>query len=273
MNRKRSQSRIQADFPLIKRIENLKSDHPFWGYRRVWSYLRYRDGIVVGKNRIYRLMTEQKLLVSPNTKLRAKRYTTRPKPRAKIPNQYWGIDMTKVCLSSWGWVYVHVVLDWCTKEVIGYHVSPTSKTEDWLEALNQAVNTRFPEGIHAKRGKPKLISDNGCQPTSTAFMKACHSLKIRQIFTTWNNPKGNADTERFFRTLKEDFVWLNEWHLPFEFQADFATWIHAYNTDFPHQSLAHKTPLQAHSFFIQKKRKRKEKSTTPKSAKYSLILA
>ena len=55
-------------------------------------------------------------------------------------------------------------------------------------------------------------------------MKACSQLKIKQIFTTWNNPKGNADTERVFRTLKEDLVWTNEWHLSFEFQGDLELW-------------------------------------------------
>jgi transposase InsO family protein len=213
------------------------------------------------------------LLVLPDTKLKAKRYSTRPKPRAKVPNQYWGTDMTKIRLKSWGWIYVHVVLDWCTKEIIGTCVSTTSKTEDWLEALNQAVNARFPEGIHHKKGKPKLITDNGCQPTSTRFMQACSTLGIKQIFTTWNNPKGNADTERVFRTLKEDLVWTHEWDLPFEFQADFDTWIHDYNTDFPHQSLNHKTPLQFYQAFLDLRLKRKEARLSKFTHIYSLISA
>ena len=73
-------------------------------------------------------------------------------------------------------------------------------------------------------------------------MKTCSQLKIKQIFTSWNNPKGKADTERFFRTLKEALVWINDWDNPFEFQKDFHSWIRAYNTDFPHQSLNYLTP-------------------------------
>ena len=34
---------------------------------------------------------------------------------------------------------------------------------------------------------------------------------IQQVFTSYSNPKGNANTERWFRTLKEDCIWLNEW--------------------------------------------------------------
>jgi putative transposase len=254
MRRKRPVSRVENDRPIIGHIQSIKADHPLWGYRRVWAYMRYRDGRVIGKNRVYRIRKENDLIVSPNFKLKAKRYSTRPKPRASVPNQYWGSDMTKVKIHGWGWIYVHVVLDWYTKEIIGHYVSLTSKSADWLEALHRAVNTRYLNGIFSKRGKPKLISDNGCQPTSEAFMKACSQLKIKQIFTTWNNPKGNADTERFFRTLKEDLVWPREWSIPFEFQADFDRWIQDYNTDFPHQSLRYKTPQQAMLSFVERKR-------------------
>lgn len=269
MKRSRSQRRIELDLPLIQRINDIKLDHPLWGYRRVWAYIRYREGVVVGKNRIYRLMSELKNLVKPDTKLKAKRCSDRKKPRPKVPNQIWGMDMTKVRLQDWGWVYVHVVLDWYTKEIIGYHLSVSSRTSDWLEALNQAIQNRFPNGIHAKKGKPKLVTDNGCQPTSKQFMEACSVLNIRQIFTTWNNPKGNADTERVFRTMKEDLVWTHEWHLPFEFQAALDAWIHDYNTDFPHQSLHYKTPSQFHQDFIHRKSIKKEEQQPV----YSLNLA
>ena len=253
MKRKRSVSRLNKDAPILSRIRMIKAEHPLWGYRRIWAYMRYRDSIVIGKNRVYRLMSEHQLLVTKNYRLKAKRYSTRAKPKASVPNQFWGMDMTKVRLTTWGWVYVHCVLDWYTKEIIGYYISTTSKTDDWLAALNMAVNNRFPDGIHHKKGKPKLITDNGCQPTSQSFMSSCATLGIKQIFTTWNNPKGNADTERLFRTMKEDLVWPNEWALPFEFQNDFDSWVLSYNTDFPHQSLAYRTPLQAMQHFSNRK--------------------
>jgi transposase InsO family protein len=50
------------------------------------------------------------------------------------------------------------------------------------------------------------MSDNGCQPTSVAFMKTCATLRITQSFTSDNNPKGNVDTERLMRTLKEELL-------------------------------------------------------------------
>ena len=54
---------------LLKKIKNIKAEHPFWGYRRVWAYLRYIDGLIVNKKRVYRLMREHNLSVKPNPRL------------------------------------------------------------------------------------------------------------------------------------------------------------------------------------------------------------
>ena len=72
-------------------------------------------------------------------------------------------------------------------------------------------------------------------------MMNCLLLGIKQIFTTWSNPKGNSDTERVLRTLKEDLVWTYDWDNPFAFAEALKNWIHAYNTDYPHQSLNNMT--------------------------------
>ena len=52
------------------------------------------------------------------------------------------------------------------------------------------------------------MSDHGGQPASMALMRTCRTLGIHQVFTNYNNPKGNADTERVIRTLKEACLWL-----------------------------------------------------------------
>jgi transposase InsO family protein len=209
----------------------------------VWAYLRYREAYVIGKNRVYRVMKENNLLVTKNLKLRAKRGHLRPKPQAISLNQYWGMDMTKILFPD-GWGYLHVVKDWYSKEIVGWSFSMMSRTEDWLDALNQAVNKRFPAGIKHYNQIPELITDNGCQPTSERFMRACAALDIKQIFTSFNNPKGNADTERLMRTLKEDLVWVYEWESAYAFEQAFKVWVDDYNNDFPHMTLGYKTPQQ-----------------------------
>ena len=100
MRRKRARNRDELDAPIVDRIKAIKGDHPLWGYRRIWAYIRYRDEIQIGKNRVYRLMKEHELLVPKNHRLRAKRTSTRPKPRVTYPNQYWGMDNTLKCQKS-----------------------------------------------------------------------------------------------------------------------------------------------------------------------------
>lgn len=75
-------------------------------------------------------------------------------------------------------------------------------------------------------------------------MMNCSLLGIKQIFTTWSNPKGNSDTERVMRTIKEDLVWPYDWDNPFDFEIALHKWIEAYNTDYPHQALNNMTPRQ-----------------------------
>jgi transposase InsO family protein len=238
---------ITQDKSLLERIEDLKQKHPFWGYRRIWAYLRYREGFKVNKKKIYRLMKEEKLLVSKDTRLKAKRvkFPYKSKPKPEKPNQIWGIDMTRILIPTVGWVYFHTVLDWFTKKIVGYSLSFTSKAGDWLNGLNSALNNQFPYGIKDTLKSPLyLVSDNGSQPTSLRFMKTCKDLNIKQVFTSYNNPKGNADTERVLRTLKEDLIWIREYHSFEELREDLARWIYNYNAIYPHSALNYKTPLQ-----------------------------
>ena len=56
------------------------------------------------------------------------------------------------------------------------------------------------------------------EPAAIPFMEACSTLGMQPAFTSYNNPKGHADTERVMRTLKEEWLWLHEWSCPFEAQ-------------------------------------------------------
>jgi putative transposase len=232
----------QRNAALVQRIRELKAEHPFWGYRRIWAYLHFVEQRPVNKKRIWRLMREHSLLVPPNLRLKAKRTAGKSKPKPTKPNEWWGIDMTKVLVHGFGWIYIVVVLDWYTKAIVGYHVGSQSTARHWLSALDMAVNRQFPEGVQGQG--LSLMSDNGCQPTSTAFMRACGSLGIQQAFTSYNNPKGNADTERAIRTLKEECLWLQEWTCPVTVANVLTTWIDDYNEHYLHSSLGYKPPKQ-----------------------------
>jgi transposase InsO family protein len=96
---------------------------------------------------------------------------------------------------------------------------------------------------------PSLVTDNGCQPTSVRFVAECDLLGLEQIFTSYNNPKGNADTERVLRTLKEDLVWPRDFSHFHELAADLDDWVHAYNHEYPHSALGYQTPYQYEAWY------------------------
>jgi putative transposase len=244
--RRRSESVVRRNHELVARIGELKSNHPFWGYRRVWAHLRYVDGLLVNKKRVYRLMREHNLTFKRNQKLKAKRTGGRPKPVPDRPNQWWGIDMTKV-MSESGWVYIVIVLDWYSKKVVGHYAGIQAKSCHWLEALDMAVNRQFPEGV--RDHNLHLMSDNGSQPTSVSFMKACSNLDIHQAFTSYNNPKGNADTERMMRTLKEELLWLQEWSSADRVSRALDKWIEEYNRSYLHSALGYRSPNQVEEVY------------------------
>jgi putative transposase len=91
-----------------------------------------------------------------------------------------------------------------------------------------AANRQFPPGARG-RGV-SLRSDHGGQPTAMTFMQACATLASHQTVTRDNNPKGNADTERFMRTLKAECLWRQEWTCPLALLSALDQWINDYNT-------------------------------------------
>ena len=240
MKRRKSKAVEERNSLVVARIRELKADHPFWGYRRVWAHLKYIDGLDINRKRVFRLMQQHEMVVKPNTRLKAIRTSQRSKPKPVRPRQWWGIDMTKVMVAGFGWMYIVAVLDWYTKKIVGYYAGIQCRSCHWLEALNDAVNSEFAGGV--RDNGLSLMSDNGSQPTSVAFMKACREMSINQAFTSYGNPRGNADTERIFRTMKEEMLWLREWHSPFELAEALSRWIKEYNQSYLHSSLGYKTP-------------------------------
>jgi transposase InsO family protein len=120
-------------------------------------------------------------------------------------------------------MYITVVLDWYMKRIVGYYACMQFRGKHWLEVLNDATNLQFTDGV--RENGLCLMSDNCSQPTSVSFMKTCRELGIHQTFTIYNNPKGNADTERAFRTIKEELLCLREWASPSELTDALQSWI------------------------------------------------
>ncbi|MCX7973829.1 MAG: transposase family protein [Candidatus Aminicenantes bacterium] len=63
------------------------------------------------------------------------------------PDKYWGMDMTKFLIGPLGWCYLIILLDWFTKEIMGWPLSLRAREAQWKEALKRALNKHFPRGV------------------------------------------------------------------------------------------------------------------------------
>jgi putative transposase len=148
--------------------------------------------------------------------------------------------MTTVMIDGFGWVSIVLVLAWYTQKLVGYYAGMPCTAKHGLEALDMAVNRQSPNG--ARGQGVLLLSDNGGQPTSLAFMRAGATLEIPQAFTSYHNPKGTADTERGMRTLKEEGRWRHAWTGPFALVKALAAWIDSDHEHYLPSTLGYKTP-------------------------------
>ncbi len=253
MVKTRNRVESEANLALLEIIRAVKMEHPFWGYRHVCAYIRYHHKLKINRKRVYRLMKKFDLTVKKNERLRAKRTPLKEKIRTLEPNDVWGTDMTKIMIPDFGWAYLHVVLDWGSKMIVGFSLSERSKTEDWLDALNMAVNNQFPEGIKERK-------------SATTVVSRLQFVMLKMIFfiqVLLRNPKGNADTERviqrgfnlsqriFLYQCKKGISCLGE--KVYEFPHSSLGYVHMIiSGGILHQGqrdMEHKTPLNRKSWF------------------------
>jgi putative transposase len=194
----------------------------------------------VNRKRVRRLMRLHGLSV-PLKRYKANRAETRSKPQPTRRNEWWGTDMTKFYVQHVGWLYLVVVIDWYTKRALGRALGLRPTTDLWLTALHQAVEVACPAGSRSQ--DVHMMSDNGSQPTSRRYETILETLGIEHVTTSYNNPKGNADTERFMRTFKEEVVWPNEFESLEEATPAVDDFFRFYNQDYPHSALMGMSPI------------------------------
>ncbi|UFJ40085.1 IS3 family transposase [Brevibacillus humidisoli] len=238
----RTQKRQRPDEAEIKaEIRQLCTEHPTNGYRRIRVWMKKKYQRVINHKRVYRIMKELNLLVA--TKAYAAR---RKKEKGKIPversNQHFQTDMTKVWCGKDGWGYLFAVIDAYDREIVGYSFSRFCRTDELLQAVNMAIDYRFPTGV--KGQGLRIRSDNGCQMTSKRYVQALKDAGIKQERTGYNNPDADAYIERWFRTLKEETVWVQEYLSFSEAKQDIEEYIRFYNEERPHSALRYQSPTE-----------------------------
>jgi putative transposase len=180
----------RADRQYDEQIVVACGEKPAYGYGRVAWWLRRKENLAVNRKRVLRVMRERGLLVR-SRRLRARRKKEWGRVEAAEPHQIWQSDMTKIWAGpTVGWAYLVSVIDCCTREIVSWNLSPRCRTEEALEAVEQAVLARLPAG--SRQARVTLTTDNGTQFTSRRFIETLNRLGITHRRTAYHHPEGNS---------------------------------------------------------------------------------
>ena len=234
--------RTQIAEDLVGKLQLLIQEHPSYGYRRLWALLRYRLDTRVNRKRIYRILKLKHWLVHQRIATARPRVKAQ-KSRTMASNRRWAMDMTHIYCGRDGWGHLVAVIDCCDRELIGWEFSLRGRAKEAERALEGACISRF-GALRPKGSAPVIRSDNGLIFQSRRFRSACRDYRLTQEFITPYTPEQNGLIERFFRSLKEECIWLTMFHSFAEARRAIASWIDWYNTGRQHQSLGYKSPQE-----------------------------
>lgn len=194
------------------RIEEICLEFPRYGYRRVTAQLR-REDFLVNHKRVQRIMAEESLLCQ--VKRRFLRTTDSNHGFRRFPNllretpvtgldQVWVADLTYIRLRE-QFVYLAVILDSCSRRVVGWELRDTPTAALCLRALRMALAERQPA--------PGFIhhSDQGVQYAALDYVRLLEAHGARISMSRVGNPYDNAQAESFIKTLKHEEVHLAEY--------------------------------------------------------------
>ena len=158
-------------------------------------------------------------------------------PAPRKPGQAWAGDITFIPTSS-GWLYLAVVIDLCSRRVVGWSLADHLRSDLVLDALHQALQTRPTD-------RTIFHSDRGSQYGSTPFRQALAKAGLRQSMSARANPYENAWTESFIGTLKLEMLHDGCFENASDARAEIFDYIEGYyNTHRKHSAIGYKTPTQ-----------------------------
>lgn len=240
-------SEANSDILLREEIQNIAVEFPGYGYRRITAELENR-GYLANHKKVLGLMKEDNLLC---VKKRFKLLTTDSSHGEKIYpnlardmkvtaiNQLWVADITYIQLLK-EFVFLAVIIDVFSRRCIGWDLSRRIDTQLTLNALHNALKKRRIDNLQG------LIhhSDQGVQYASQEYVDCLKELGILISMSRKGNPYDNAFAESFFKTLKYEEVYLNEYGTLNDAIQNIEHFIEeVYNLKRLHSSIGYKSPI------------------------------
>lgn len=234
---------VSGDSELRQAVEQLCLEERYqgYGYRRIWALLR-RRGWTVNRKTVFRIMRE-KGWSRPKVWHRPYRPKRVEKMAPSRVDESWQIDMTSFQLADLTPLFLVVVTDCFTREIVGWTLDRRCRAAEWVSAVRMALERR---GWQQQGDLANLVlrSDNGAQPCSKRFVEYLASVGIRGQYTGYNAPDDNAFVERVIRTIKEEEVWLNQYESWAEAHQAIDAYVRFYNEERIHSALDYRTPME-----------------------------
>lgn len=221
---------------VMNSIDELYTKRPFYGSRKIAEELGYN------RKRTQRLMREmgiEAIYQKPNLSKNNLPHPAYPYllkgVRAVYPNHIWGTDVTYIRMHK-GFLYLTAYLDWFSRFVLSWKLSTTLEVEFVIEAAEEAL-LRF--------DAPEIEnSDQGIHYTSNRHIQLFKDKGTKVSMDGRGRAMDNIFTERLWRSLKYEEVYLKEYATVLEAKENIGTYFHFYNYERKHQSLNYKTPAE-----------------------------
>jgi transposase InsO family protein len=234
------------DMDLRDAIQRIALEWPSYGRPRITAELR-RRGWTVNPKRVYRILREDNLLCVRRRKFVVT--TDSGHGRKVYPNlardivltdvdQLWVADITYIRLRD-EFVYLAVILDACSRRVIGWALDRTLEDELTLSALRMALKRRGAVSglVHH--------SDRGTQYASNDYTDLLKANDIKISMSRKASPWDNAACESFMKTLKYEEVHRNEYRDLAEARASIREFLEKiYNQKRLHSALGYLPPAE-----------------------------
>lgn len=225
------------------RIDEIYTQYPFYGSRRIAEHMK-REGVVINRKAVQRHMREMGIVaIYPGPNLSRRQHKEHVFPyllrnlTISAPNHVWGIDITYIRMQR-GWMYLVAVLDWYSRYVISWELDQTLEMPFVVSAVENALSTAVPVIWN---------SDQGSHFTSPQYLQLLQNAQVRISMDSKGRALDNIFTERLWRTVKYEEVYLHDYTSPKEARQQLTKYFEFYNYKRVHQSLDYQTPAELYS--------------------------
>lgn len=228
----------------MHKIDELHTAHPTWGYRMLTKTIRRDLKVNVNRKKVRRMMRDMGVYTiypKPNLSKRYHAHYKRPYLLRNLSitraDQVWGIDITYIRMNK-GFMYLFIIIDWYSRCIVDYELSSTLEKTFVMNCLKRTLSTKKPEIIN---------SDQGSHFTNPDYIQLLEAADVEISMDGKGQALDNVRTERFFRTLKYDLIYIHEFETPKALRRELAHYIQEYNTYRPHSSINDLCPSEVYN--------------------------